>query len=142
MADTAQLNALEKLCVAIGQASAGVLQWQWDSRFGAAQAVFTAADAARVSAALAPSLPLHWDGASIATAPATVRGQVDQLGGLDHDQQLFACDPVDGARLFAAWWPWRNGTSVSLRIFALAVDDAPSRKDELTALVRKCFGVG
>jgi len=107
--------ALETLAKATAEAFAGVLTWKWDGRFQAAVAEFDLSAQEKVRAVLRQHLAHSWDSATLGTAPAPVQAACAGLGGLQRGQLAFASGTQEPL-LFAAWWPWGNGRTVSLRV--------------------------
>lgn len=90
--------------------------WMWEERFGAAVSVLDAnqTDAART--ALVEALPDVFDHVRVGDAPAAVRAVVSRTGGVRSGQMVFCGQESNGVIPFALWWPWGNGTTVSVRI--------------------------
>jgi hypothetical protein len=79
-------------------------------------ATFGVDEADRVERLLDRHLTARWDSASIDDAPPRTQEVAKQIG-VREGQLLFVADNGDGDPvLFAAWWPWGNGETVSLRI--------------------------
>ena len=89
--------------------------WTWDDRFVMLASSFPidAEEKARASAALA--LPYSWDKASLPTAPPSLRELCERTGGLRSKQRLLAGRAGDLV-LIGLWWPWGNGTTITLRL--------------------------
>lgn len=83
------------------------------------------------------ALPSSWSAQSVAEAPDEVRALVDRCGGLRASQLLFWGGAVGGAGAFGLWWPWGDGTTVSLRIGLHDVDAPKERYPRL----RDVFGI-
>ena len=76
-------------------------------------------------------------GKSLAGAPEGVKALVEKCGGLRAAQLLFWGGPDDAAGVFGLWWPWGDGTTVSLRIGLHDVDLPKERYPKL----RDIFGI-
>jgi len=94
----------------------GVLTWKWDDWVGSFLAEFNIDQESKVRPVLQKHLPISWDSSNINQAPKVVLQLDDYLGGIRPTQYLFSSDPSDEAFVFCAWWPWGNGSSISLRI--------------------------
>ena len=51
---------------------------------------------------------------------------------------MLTLDPADDPLLFAAWWPWGCGTTVSLRVSCVAYSPAAEASRPLD-LLQTCF---
>lgn len=111
--------------------------WTWDPRFKCVTSSVPAdaADAAR--GILATTVPSEWSDTTFATAPAEVRALSERCGEVRPGQALMTASPVAGMILFAMWWPWGDGSKVSIRL-GVANSDRPK---DLYPLVRSLFGI-
>ncbi len=136
--DLTGVQAASEGLVAVGD---GLFSWEWDDRFGAALTTFQAANEDKVRAALADTLPTRHDATSIKDAPSLAGQIAGAFGGLRGGQELFFTTDGDPPLLVGAWWPWGNGTTISLRVkvVALGLDDAD--KLALMDAFRGWFGV-
>jgi len=132
-------TTIESACT--GLASGGGLSWSWDARLGAALAVFTTADRDGVQAFLARHLPDAWDAPAIREAPEAVQRLVDALGGLRSGQRVLAFAAPGGDFLAGVWWPWGDGTTISVRVFGVPAPSDPSRQNALASAVRSAWGL-
>jgi hypothetical protein len=124
------LAEAERVSTTLIAASRELLRWEWDSRFSAALAVVKAPNDRTVLELLASSFVHAWERDSVAGAPAEVR-TIAAAWGLNAGQRLFTLDPADDPLLFAAWWPWGNPTTASLRIGCSARGSSDDPLDEL-----------
>ena len=87
--------------------------WSWDDRFAVVASSFTADLEPRARASAMHAFPRGWTTKSLDTAPASLRAIAERTGGLRSNQRLLA-----GAddTLYGLWWPWGNGTTITLRI--------------------------
>jgi hypothetical protein len=91
-------------------------------------------------AAIAEVLPTSWSAATLGEAPEEVRALADRCGGLRSSQLLFWAGAQDGPGSpgpFGLWWPWGDGTTVSLRVGLHDVDAPKERYPRL----RDIFGI-
>jgi hypothetical protein len=111
--------------------------WSWDGRFKCVTSSFNKAIGDRVRAATVEALPGEWTAATIDSAADPIRALANRFGGLREGQLFLAGESVAGMRLFALWWPWGDGSTISVRI-GIANSDRPT---ELYPLVRALFGI-
>ncbi len=108
--------------------------WTWDSRLSTVGASFAKADEPRVRTSAMKAFPRAWTTASIETAPAEFRALASKTGGLRAGQQLLAGDPTLAPTLFALWWPWSGGETITFRIGILDLDATSEPLSRLRAL--------
>lgn len=111
--------------------------WTWDHRFKCATSAIPGDAAASAKTTLLAATPSEWDAASFATAPEGVRALAERCGDLRPGQALFSAAPVAGMTLFAMWWPWGDGSRVSIRLGIAGSE----RQKELFPLLRELFGI-
>jgi hypothetical protein len=111
--------------------------WSWDGRFFCLASSFDSEFAANARTAAQLALPHEWVSSSLAKAPSVLRDLAEQTGGLRPGQSLFASGPIGRSHAYGLWWPWRDSTSISLRI-GLAGPDFSERHN---ARLRDIFGV-
>jgi hypothetical protein len=111
--------------------------WSWDGRFLCLASSFDSefASAARNAALIA--LPHEWGSSNLAKAPTVLQELAAHTGGLRPGQTLFASVPAGQSHAYGLWWPWRDSTSISLRI-GLTGPDFTERHN---AQLRDVFGV-
>jgi len=114
--------------------------WSWDGRFRCLASSFDRKIAERVREvmmdALAPEAGA-WTAASIDSAPPAVRALADRHGGVRAGQMLLTGAAAVGTRLYALWWPWGDGATISLRVCIENGDREPG----LLPRVRALFGI-
>ena len=118
-----------------------ILKWSWDDYFKSALAELLVGDRDIVLAALEPRFGKPWDGASIETAPESVRRMAGNFGGIRSGQFLFAMCPDEDVVAYGAWWPWGNGEKISLRIIPGWIAKEPPEAPELTVKFKGLFGL-
>ena len=111
--------------------------WTWDHRFKCATSSLATEAALKARSILLAAVPTEWDAASFAAAPEEVRRLAERCGDLRPGQALLTGDRVAGMTLFAMWWPWGDGSNISIRI-GIANSDRPK---ELYPLLRSLFGI-
>jgi hypothetical protein len=128
----ALFTALERLRAAWPDAS-----WTYDRRLKCVASSIPLARADEARAAMAETLPTSWTEATLAAAPAPVKALADACGGLRASQLLYWGGGADAPGAFGLWWPWGDGTTVSLRIGLHDVDLPKQRYPRL----RDVFGI-
>ena len=110
--------------------------WSWDPRFTMLASSFAIALEAQANASAVLALPYSWDKKTLATAPPSLRELCEATGGLRSNQRLLAGRAGDLV-LVGLWWPWGNGTMITLRLGLgqYAADEPPY------PAVRSLFGV-
>ena len=111
--------------------------WTWDHRFKCATSSLATATANAAKAHLLVATPAEWSAASFATAPEPVKALAERCGELRPGQSLFTAPPVAGMTLFGMWWPWGDGSKISIRLGIAGSD----RQKDLFPLVRTIFGI-
>jgi hypothetical protein len=132
---------LESVCRELLRAFRGGLSWKWDSRFETALAGFCVDNKDRVRAILERHLSFTWDSSNIGNAPDIVRMINSHLGGLMSGQLLFSSDPNQAALVFCAWWPWGDGTTISIRLGLSHKKLSESEKAEQIKVFKGWFGI-
>jgi hypothetical protein len=132
---------LEAPCRAIVEATEGLLAWEFDGRFRAALATFPAADQAGVLAALEAGFEARWTHADIAGAPPRVVELTGKLGGVRPGQIVLTSGAESDPILVGLWWPWGNGTRISIRVLFSARSLSDARKAALLADFKGWFGL-
>jgi len=87
--------------------------------------------------AIAEVLPTSWNASTLGGAPDDVRALADRCGGLRASQLLLWGGSPGTPGAFGLWWPWGDGTTVSLRIGLHDVDLPKERYPRL----RDVFGI-
>ena len=111
--------------------------WTWDPRFKCVTSSVAAVLEPRIRTALVAATPSEWSPTSFATAPDSVRALAERCGDLRPGQLLMTGDLVAGMLVFAMWWPWGDGSTISVRLGVANCD----RPKELYPLVRALFGI-
>jgi len=112
-------------------------EWTWDHRFKCATSAIPGDAATSAKTTMLVATPSEWDAASFATAPEAIRALAERCGELRPGQSLFTGSAVGGMTPFAMWWPWGDGSKVSIRLGVAGSD----RQKELFPLLRGIFGI-
>ncbi|OPZ34291.1 MAG: hypothetical protein BWY96_03168 [Spirochaetes bacterium ADurb.BinA120] len=70
-----------------------------------------------------------------------MRGIVESTFDIRPGQLIFASEADGDYILLAAWWPWANGTIISMRIGLYSTGRAPLDRDEAALLLQEWLGV-
>jgi hypothetical protein len=117
-------------------------EWSWDDRFLMMLLVFESRHSDVVTEALTDALPQAWEGGSDeADRPRAIYHVVSGLGGLRRGQVLRTTDSELDPMLFAAWWPWRDGSRISLRVGIHSARVQGDERNELSRSFRSWFVV-
>ena len=87
--------------------------------------------------AMAALLPTSFSAQTLASAPEGVRKLAEGCGGVRSSQLLFWGGDAGAPGAFGLWWPWGDGTTVSLRVGLHDVDLPKERYPRL----RDIFGI-
>jgi hypothetical protein len=107
---------IEKICSRIYSECDSPVTWKWDDRFQAVLSEFPAAQEEEVMSVLEKCFDTCWDEETIDFAPGKVRSVAKGLGEIRQGQRLFSSDPNQDSLLLGAFWPWKNGKKISLRM--------------------------
>ncbi len=134
-------SEFENIYREIFNAFQGVLLWQWDDRFKAVLAEFNVSSKDSVREVLERFLGNVQDSTDIDKAPDTVNTVINNFGGLMKGQLFFNSDIDRNTFIFCAWWPWGNGTTISIRIAPYCNKPDDPENVESINLLKVCFGV-
>ncbi|HXU01013.1 MAG TPA: hypothetical protein VN903_08480 [Polyangia bacterium] len=134
-----QNEVWEGLYVALGRLRAGWpgQDWMYDRRLRCVASSIPLTREADARAAIAEVLPASFSVDTLAGAGEGVRTLVEKCGGLRAGQLVLWGGADDGPGAFGLWWPWGDGTTVSLRIGLHDVDIPKERYPRL----RDVFGI-
>ena len=132
---------LDKICKELLSAFQDVLSWKWDSRFETVLAEFDVANKDKVRAILDRHFRSAWDSSNIGKAPLCVKEVDTYLGNLRAGQMLFSSDTIRSAYIYCAWWPWGNGTTISIRIAPCYKTLPDQEKTEKIQQFKSLFGI-
>ena len=111
--------------------------WTYDRRLKCVASSMPLAREAEARAAIADVLTQSFSVETLPSAGAGVRDLVEKCGGLRAAQLIFWGGGDDAPGPFGLWWPWGDGTTVSLRIGLHDVDVPKERYPRL----RDVFGI-
>ncbi len=90
--------------------------WSWDNRLNCLASTFRSDMSPVARAAVANSLPSEFNEGTLRQAPAPVRELATRHGGVRAGQSLFLSPLSGGIYAFGLWWPWEEGSTISMRI--------------------------
>jgi hypothetical protein len=111
--------------------------WTWDHRLKCAVSSFAADLVPAASASLNAIVAADWTSSTLPTATDDIRALADRCGGLRPGQRLLTGTAVAGLLPYALWWPWGDGSMISVRL-GIANSDRPK---ELFPQLRAVFGI-
>jgi hypothetical protein len=114
-----------------------VPDWIYDRRLKCVSSSIPLTAEADARAAIAEVLPQSWGAQTLASAPADVQALAERCGGVRSSQLLLWGGAPGAPGAFGLWWPWGDGTTVSLRIGLHDVDIPKERYPRL----RDVFGI-
>jgi hypothetical protein len=90
--------------------------WSYDSRVECVASAFDSEFAAEARVLIMKLLPGVWGHRTLPTAGPLISAIAARTGGIRASQMIFAGDRVGHITPFGLWWPWEEGTTISLRI--------------------------
>jgi hypothetical protein len=111
-------------------------EWTYDRRLKCVTSSIPLTREADARAVMTGVLPTVWSVETLPGAPEDARSLIEKCGGLRAAQLLF-WGGGSGPGAFGLWWPWGDGTSVSLRVGLHHVDLPKERYPRL----RDVFGI-
>ena len=111
--------------------------WNYDRRLKCVASSVPLAREAEARAAIVEALPTSFSVETLPGAAEGVRDLIEKCGGLRATQLVFWGGGDDAPGPFGLWWPWGDGTTVSLRIGLHDVDIPKERYPRL----RDVFGI-
>jgi len=134
-----ELITIEEMFRDLSEDSRELLNWDWDSRFGAVVTSFSKEDEDAVFSLLKKHFDEEYDNNGISEAEKDVQKLATSFGGVRAGQKLFIRKDDDTFIVFGAYWPWGNGSTVSLRIGIKVSDNITATDLELARMVKNWF---
>lgn len=107
---------IQQKCQQLFAASNEFLLWQPDDRYLAVTTNFDISDLDRALKLLVNTFGWGKAPEDLHAASERLLEVIEMLGGLARGQIIFSFEPDDAPLLYAAWWPWGNGSRISIRI--------------------------
>jgi hypothetical protein len=111
--------------------------WTYDRRLRCVASSVPMSSEAAARAAMTEVLTKSWTAQTLAEAPEDVRKLAEGCGGVRASQLLFWGGAPGAPGAFGLWWPWGDGTTVSLRVGLHDLDLPKERYPKL----RDIFGI-
>ena len=127
---THDLEKFKKICSRISFSMPSSYQWQWDERFHVALIAFEKEDTGAIFSTVSNEFDQQWDATAISNASGLIGELVNSSFGISPGQIIFTSEQGAGLILFAAWWPWDNGSTISLRIGIFSLEEHALDEDE------------
>ncbi len=105
--------------------------WSWDSRLCCVASSFDAVHVEQAEAAALRALPTVWSERSMPQAPPAIREVGERSGGVRAGQLIYARATDVSIVAYGLWWPWGNGSTISLRVGIEASRDYSAKLCEL-----------
>jgi len=112
-------------------------EWSYDRRLRCVASSIPMSLEPAARAAMSEVLPASWTAQTLGDAPEDVRKLAEGCGGVRSSQLLFWGGAPGAPGAFGLWWPWGDGTTVSLRIGLHDLDQPKERYPRL----RDIFGI-
>lgn len=135
------LDIFKQLCSNIINNTPAEYKWQWDDRFNVALVVFEKKDIEKIFSTVINEFMAKWEAKTIAKASKFIRKLVKSIFDIKPGQVIFTSDEKLSAVLLAAWWPWDNGSNVSLRIGIYPVNKDEVDEEELIVNLKDWFNL-
>ncbi len=135
-----QITNLETQCRQIADKGKDIFHWIWDDRFDAVIATISPKETKPARAILESHLSGFWDYRQIHMAPHKIRRIAELVGGIGEGQVVCSSDPSLDIVIIGIWWPWSNGSNISLRIGLVPLNGATDQT-ELDAGLKNWFAV-
>lgn len=119
------LADVEACCRGVIEDGADIFQWEWDDYIGSMLTVISSASVPEASRILDSWFFSRWDPSTLSSAPDRVQTIADALGGLRPKQHLLVSEVDPHVMVYAAWWPWGDGDTVSIRIGLVTTNIPP-----------------
>ncbi len=107
----------------------GVGSMKWDDRFETVLIEFATEKKKDLRTILDQFYTHVWDESNIDGVKGIVAEINEYFGGVRNGQLIFTTDPKKDLIFFCAWWPWGNGSLISIR-FAPHIQSLSEKKME------------
>ena len=135
------ITELESYCHEILRQGEGLLRWEWDSRFKAVAASFSAPELTDVLKVVEPLFLSRWDENTVTEAPLEIQDLAEHMGGLRSNQVLYTSTTGRELLVFGALWPWGGGDPVSFRIGYFNVNIPDTKDSDFEKTFKAWFGL-
>jgi len=115
------------------------LAWEWDDRFDVPMLVFPKDMEEEICCIVKRRFTNQWDINSIKTSPPAIRKLLDKCFGIRIGQTVLATDTNKEAFLFALYWPWGDGATISLRVSLTGKGIMGADQEKIEEYLRQWF---
>ncbi|MCP4138029.1 MAG: hypothetical protein GY754_44105 [bacterium] len=130
----ADRDLFKKICTQVTVNVPPVYRWQWDRRLGVGFIAFAKEDLEVIFSAVTKAFDMKWDSSNYNTS-AFMPKLVDHLAGMSDLQLVFTSEGLEDAVVYAAWWPWGDGSNISLRVGLFRTGNEPVGNEEAKAFL-------
>lgn len=134
-------STLENLSDEFAHVFGKKIRWEWDERFHAVVAQIDNQQKEKVIAILEGYFSDYWNVLCEEELPEAVQQLIEQFDGLNPEQLLFSTDTREAGFLYCAWWPWKNGENISIRIALHLNDLTETAKAQRIVALKESFGL-
>ena len=135
------ISTPEALYSSLLDSAIGALSWSWDGRFHTGVAVFGPSEKEAVLAALQAAFERSWNSDNQMDATDPVLMILNHLGGMMAGQLLFTTALDDDTVVYAAWWPWGDRKTISLRLAPFDLTADGSRQEASLKVLKLKLGL-
>ena len=139
--DQQSVDKFKTICTRIKQATPPAYKWQWDDRFDVALISFDKADKENILSAVLSEFMKQWDHKSIGKAAKQVQKLVKSIFDIKPGQLIFTTDESMSCVLLAAWWPWGDGSTFSIRVGIFSITSEAIDENETKSLLAASFQI-
>jgi len=115
------------------------LVWEWDDRFDVPLLVFPKDMEEEISTVIKRHFTNQWDINSVKMSPPVIRKLLDKSFGIRGGQIVLATDTTKEAFLFALYWPWGDGATISLRVSLTGKGIMGADQEKIEEYLRQWF---
>jgi hypothetical protein len=136
-----RLQLSKRVCENIVEKGKNIFSWQWDPYFQAALSVIQSTDQKDALQLFEEYCGKPMDERFLSEGTPDIRDILNQFGGLRSGQIAFITDRQQPSFILVTWWPWNNGSSISIRLRLLNEDGPIEENDEAYQMFKSWFGV-
>ncbi len=113
--------------------------WKWDERFGSLLAEFSVKNQDMIISILEKYFESKWDKKTIQNAPGFIKQNTYTFKDMKQGQFLFTSPVENEDLIFAAWWPWGDGESISVRVLSNKINTSNTKSDDFLSRLMNIF---
>ncbi|MCP4132385.1 MAG: hypothetical protein GY754_15545 [bacterium] len=127
-----------KICAEIYKGIPAENRWQWDKRFDVPVIIVGGDNAESVLVMVTEQFEVRLDGVGD-NLSVLVNKVLESIGGIESGQLVFYTIGEESLILYAAWWPWNDGKTISLRIGIESLYEDSFNRKEITGYLKDWF---